>query len=242
MDPSVPVQTRVTELTTRLRALANPANTAGMARYGISTANALGVSVARLREIAADFKQLRKSHPEHVHEVAGGLWDSGIHEARILAGLVDEPLLVTRDQAERWALDIDSWDLCDQVCGLFGQSPLVETLIAEWTRRDEEFVKRAGFVIVCHVTVHDKRRSDASVIAYLAHAEREATDERGYVKKAVNWSIRQIGKRSGACHTAAVESAERILAQYPGSRAARWTARGALRELNGAEVMRRVFG
>lgn len=240
MDPSVPPEDRAAELLTRLNALANPNNVAGMARYGINTERTLGVSVARLREIAKSLQPLRKSHPEVIHAVAEQLWRSGVHEARILAGIVDVPKLVSAEQAERWVVEFDSWDVCDQVTGLFAQTPFAYDLAAQWTMRTEEFVKRAGFVVVCHLAVHDKAAADADIIALLDLVERESTDERAYVKKGVNWALRQVGKRSPACHAEAVAAAERILAEHPASAASRWIARDALRELRSASVLNRL--
>lgn len=239
MDPSVPPETRAEELATRLRALANPANVAGMSRYGINPTGTLGVTMPRLREIARDFRIVRRAHPEHVHEVALALWESGLHEARILAGILDVPTLVTREQAERWVADIDSWDVCDQVTGLFAQTPFARDLAVAWADRRAEFVKRAGFVVMCHLAVHDKGSPDEALIAFLPVIEREAGDERPYVKKGVNWALRQIGKRSPACHAAAVTAAERILDEQADSPSARWVARDALRELRTPAVVAR---
>ncbi|WP_036923523.1 DNA alkylation repair protein [Propionicicella superfundia] len=239
MDPTVAPQTRAEELLTRLRALANPANVAGMARYGINTSGTLGVAMPRLREIARDFRTLRRSNPVHVHEVAEALWASGVHEARLLAGIMDVPTLVTREQAERWVVDFDSWDVCDQVTGLFAQTPFAADLATSWAGRRADFVKRAGFVVVCHLAVHDKQASDEAMISFLPLVEREASDARPYVKKGVNWALRQIGKRSPGCHAAAVATAERILDEQAGSPSARWIARDALRELRAAAVVER---
>ncbi len=240
LDPSIPAETRADELLTRLRALANPTNVAGMAKFGINPAGTLGVSVARLREIDKDFKTLRRSQPDYVHDVAAALWSSGIHEARILAGIMDVPALVTREQAERWVADFDSWDVCDEVCSLFGKTVFAAELPAAWTARRAEFVKRAGFVIVCARAVHDKRAPDAEIIAYLPLVSREATDSRPYVKRGVNWALRQVGKRSALCREAAVDTAESILAAHPDSPTARWIARDALRELRSPAVERRL--
>lgn len=240
MDLSVPAHVRADELLTRLRALANPANVAGMARYGINTAGTLGVSVTRLREVAKDLRTLRKSSPEYVHEVAAALWASGIHEAYILAGILDVPSLVTREQAESWVSDFDSWDVCDQVSGLFAQTSFAFDLVEDWTRREEEFVKRSGFVVMCHIAVHEKSVPDERIVGFLVHIERHATDSRPYVKRGVNWALRQIGKRSVRCHMAAVSSAESLLRDYPQDPNARWVAKHALRELNSPQVRQRL--
>lgn len=223
------------ELLARLRAHADPGNVAGMARYGISAVGTLGVSVATLRGMAAELRALRRAEPDTVHQVAALLWASGVHEARMLAGFLDVPALVTREQADAWVADLDSWDTCDQLQHLFAATPFAYRAAVEWTQREEEFVRRAGLVLMCTLAVHDKRAPDERVVALLPSVEQTADDERTYVSKAVSWALRQIGKRSTTCHTAAVAAAERILAAHPGragrpgDRAARWAANDALR-------------
>ncbi len=229
------------ELLARLRAEANPVNVAGMARYGISTVGTLGVTVRRLRELAAELRPLRRSDPARIHGVAAHLWASGVHEARILAALVDVPALVTPEQADAWVAALDSWDVCDQLQGLFVTTPFAYEKATEWaSRREETFVKRAGFVLMARLAVHDKAVPDERLAAFLPFVEREAADERPLVSKAVNWALRQIGKRSPALHAAAVAAGERILVAHPDVRAARWVARDALRELRSDAVRTRV--
>ena len=230
---------RAEELLGRLRALANPDNVAGMARFGISATGTLGVSMTVLRGVARELRPLRRTQPELVHEVAARLWASGVHEARILAGLVDVPALVTPEQADAWAADFDSWDVCDQVCGLFAATPFAWAKVEQWTAADPEFVKRAGFVLVCSLAVHDKAAPDQRLIDLLPLVVRESTDPRNFVKKAVNWALRQVGKRSSACHEAAVATGEEILGRHPDSASARWIARDALRELRSDAVLAR---
>ncbi|MFT4110234.1 DNA alkylation repair protein [Propionicimonas sp.] len=232
--------TLAASLLARLVAMRNPDNVAGMARFGINPEGTLGVPVTALRGIAKEQRPLRRNDPVAAHRVAALLWDSGIHEARILAGLIDVPALVTRAQADAWASDLDSWDVCDQLCALFASTAFARELVAGWTAAEEEFVKRAGFVVACTLTVHDKAADDRSIAGFLVPVEREATDARNSVKKAVNWTLRQVGKRSSGCHSAAIASAERILAAHPDSPAARWIARDALRELRSDAVLRRV--
>jgi 3-methyladenine DNA glycosylase AlkD len=147
---------------------------------------------------------------------------------------------VTPEQADAWVADLDSWDVCDQLQGLFVPTPFAYDKAREWAGRDEEFVKRAGFVLMCALAVHDKKAPDEHLIAFLPLAEREAADERNYVKKAVNWTVRQIGKRSPECNSAAIHTAEKILSDHPDSGAARWIARDALRELRSEPVRRRL--
>lgn len=223
-----------------LRARANPDNVEGMRRYGINPDGTLGVSIPVLRAVAKELRPVRRSDPVFVHQLAAELWASGVHEAKILAGFIDVPELVTPEQADAWVEDIDSWDVCDQLQGLFVQTPFAYDKAVAWAGRDETFVKRAGFVLMCALAVHDKKAPDDRLIAFLPLVEREATDERNFVKKAVNWALRQIGKRSATCNAAAIQSAERILLDHPDSKAARWVARDALRELRSEPVRHRL--
>ena len=175
------------------------------------------------------------------HELAGMLWASGVHEARIAASLVDDPRLVDEAQMERWAADLDSWDVCDTLCNnLLRKAEPAWAKASEWPGREEEFVKRAGFVLGATLAVHDKAADDTRFLPLLALAECECTDDRNFVKKAVNWQIRQIGKRSAMLNAEAIASCERILAEHPDSAAARWVARGALRELKSDAVRARL--
>ena len=202
-----------------------------MARYGINAANTLGVSIPQLRSMA---KRIGTDHA-----LALELWASGIHEARILAALVDDPADVTEAQIERWARDFDSWDVCDGVCSnLFDRTSFAHAKAVQWSARREEFVKRAGFVLMAALAVHDKRSPDSRFREYLPLIEREAADERNFVKKAVNWALRQTGKRSPALNRAAIAAAKRI--RKSDSKAARWIAADALRELESEAVQRRL--
>lgn len=224
-----------------MRANANPANVEGMNRYGISTAGTLGVSMPLLRDLA---RLTKRSFPKDAtvrHETAQLLWSSGVHEARILAALVDVPALVDEAQMERWVADLDSWDVCDQLCGnLLDKTDLACQKAEEWAARGSEFVKRAGFVLMTQLAVHDKSAGDECFVAFLPLVVREASDERIYVKKAVNWALRQIGKRNARLNALSIKTAEEILACYPRSKAARWIARDALRELQSDAVRARV--
>jgi 3-methyladenine DNA glycosylase AlkD len=222
----------------RLRAAGDPANAAGMARYGIATGDALGVSMPALRTMAKEMRPDLKADPLAAHALALALWDSGVHEARILAGIVDPPSLVTAEQADAWVAQIDSWDVCDQLSALWEATPFAVSKAYEWSARDEEFVKRSGFVVMCALAVHDKKAPNELFLGFLEVVEREADDERNFVKKAVNWALRQIGKRNGDLHDAAVEVALRL--RDSGSRAARWVASDALRELTDPHVVARI--
>jgi 3-methyladenine DNA glycosylase AlkD len=217
--------------------MADPANVAGMARYGISTAGTLGVSMPALRAMAREAR--RRAGPRERHTLALALWDSGVHEARILAALVDEPGLVTQAQAERWAKDLDSWDVCDQLCSnLLDRTSFARKKAVAWAGREEPFVKRAGFALMAALSVHDKEARDTAFEPLLALAEREAGDERNFVKKAVNWALRQIGKRSPYLCRRAVAAGRRIAKKD--SKAARWIAADALRELTAAAAQGRL--
>jgi 3-methyladenine DNA glycosylase AlkD len=205
-----------------LRSRANTANVAGMARFGINVENAFGISVGELRALA---KVIGRDHP-----VAGALWDTGVHEARILATLVEEPARVTPAQMDRWAREFDSWDVCDQACqNLFRHTPHAFAKAAEWAHARPEFLKRAAFALMAGLTVSAKTAPDAQFEAFLPLIAEASTDERNFVKKAVNWALRQIGKRNPRLSKLAIAQAEEIL--RIDSRAARWIARDALREL-----------
>ena len=206
----------------QLKAQSNARNIAGMARFGINPHNTYGISIPTLRRIA---KQTGKDH-----HLAQELWQSGVHEARILAALVDRPEQVTAAQMERWVKDFDSWDVCDQVCSnLFDKTEFAYHKATAWSRREEEFVKRAGFALMAALAWHDKAGSDAAFRRFLPAIKRGATDERNFVKKAANWALRQIGKRNRALNRAALATAREI--QRIDSPAARWIAADALREL-----------
>jgi 3-methyladenine DNA glycosylase AlkD len=222
---------RAPEVLAELRRLADPSRLPGMARYGIATEHALGVTMTELRGYA---RPLGRDH-----ELAGALWGTGIHEARLLATLVDEPAEVTEAQMDRWVRDVDSWDLCDGLCGnLFDRTPFALDKSVEWSAREEEFVRRAAFALIAWMTVHRKDMDDERFEALLPLVIEASTDDRNYVKKAVNWALRQIGKRSRRLNHVAIEAAREI--QGIDSRAARWIASDALRELTSEAVQQRL--
>lgn len=218
------------QIIARLKRKANTRNVAGMARFGINTKATLGISVNDLRVLA---KEIGKNH-----ELAQRLWWSGIHEARILAALIDEPDRITSRQLESWVNDFDSWDICDQVSGLFERTPLGREKIPKWARSDQEFVKRAAFAMIAGLAVHDKAAPDRLFERYLQIIKRAATDDRNFVKKAVNWALRGIGKRNRTLNRRAIAVAREIKALD--SRAARWIAADAIRELTSVHVRRRL--
>jgi 3-methyladenine DNA glycosylase AlkD len=214
-----------------LRAVGNPRNVEGMARFGISATNTLGISVPALRKLARGIGC--------DHALAQELWDSGIHEARHLAALVDEPDKVTERQMERWAKGFDSWDVVDGCClKLFVATPYAHSKAIEWSRRQEEYVKRAAFSLMAVLAVHDKQAPDAKFLRFLPIIKRESGDERNFVKKAVNWALRQIGKRNRRLNKAAIKVAQGI--RRIDSSSARWIAADALRELTSEAVRRRL--
>ncbi|WP_369255935.1 DNA alkylation repair protein [Geodermatophilus amargosae] len=209
------------EVLGRLRGLADPARLEGMARHGIGGAETLGVTVAELRALA---KELGRSH-----ELAAGLWDSGVHEARILASLVEDPAAVTERQLDAWAAAFDSWDVCDQVCqNLVRHTPFAWARALEWSGRPETFVKRAGFAVMAGLAVADERSDDDRFEPFLRAVAERADDDRPLVRKGASWALRQIGKRSPGLHARAVETAWELRS---GGRGARWVATDALREL-----------
>ena len=213
-----------------LKSQANPDNVASMGRYGISQSNTMGISMYILRDMA-------KTIPKN-HSLALELWDSGIHEARILASLVDEPGKVTDEQLERWVADFDSWDVGDQVSALIAQTPFVIRKIHEWSARDEEFVKRAAFSLIAEISFYHKKMSDTEFEQFFPLIMRAATDERNFVKKAVNWALRNIGKRNKALNKRAIAVATEI--QKIDSKSARWIAADAIRELTSEAIQKRL--
>lgn len=222
---------RCGEVLNALRNLGDPGNVAGMARFGIRPAVALGVPKPALGKLAKD---LGKDH-----DLARQLWASGVHEARVLASMIDDPAKVTADQMDEWVDDFDNWDVCDQCClNLFWKAASAYEKAEEWTAREGEFVKRAGFVLMASLAVHDKKANDRMFEGFLTVVRREAADDRDYVRKAVNWALRQIGKRNAGLHQRAMQVALDL--RQAGSKSARWVGSDALRELSSEAVRRRV--
>lgn len=205
-----------------LASRANAVNAAGMARFGIRSRKVLGIAAPELRAMA---KAIGRDH-----KLALGLWQSGVFEARLLATLVDVPAEVTPEQMEAWASEFDNWAICDGACGnLFDRTPWAYAKAAAWSKREEEYVKRAGFSLMAYLAVHDKKAGDAKFRPFFGAIRRACTDERNFVKKAVNWALRQIGKSRAGLRDEAIELAQEI--REVESRAARWIAADALREL-----------
>jgi 3-methyladenine DNA glycosylase AlkD len=212
----------VADIIDQLKQKATPAYHAGMLRFGVDNSKALGVPIPELRKLARYIKRN--------HQLALELWDTGIHEARVLASMIDDPAMVTPVQMDAWVKEFYSWDLCDQVCGnLFDRTPFAVEKALVYTTSKEEYIKRAGFVLMAEYAVHNKTAGNEVFIALLPIIEREAWDDRNFVKKAANWALRQIGKRNPTLRIAAIESASRIAQQD--SKAAKWVATNALKEL-----------
>jgi len=210
------------DIVAHLRSLHSPRNIEGQRRFGIvSRAEQLGIAAPVLRGVA---RSHRRDHP-----LALELWASGIHDARVLATLVADPAQITRSQMERWVRDADNWGLTDALAFLFARTPFAENKAHAWSARRAEFVKRTGFAMMAGMAVHRKELPDGIFLLFLPTISREATDPRNFVKKAVNWALRQIGKRNPRLRHAAIAEAQRI--QKLDSRAARWIAADALREL-----------
>ena len=223
--------TTLNEVMDRMRALARPGEIEGMARFGMTPDRRLGLSVPEMRRLAKDIGK--------DHALALQLWDTGIPDAQMVAAMIDRPEDVTEAQMEAWVADFNSWDVCDQVCGnLFEKTPFVWQKITAWAARDEEYVRRAAFALIAGLAWHDKRVTDEQFIATFPLMKAAATDDRNFVKKAVNWALRNIGKRNAALNAAAIDAARDI--QRIDSRAARWIAADALRELQSDAVQQRL--
>jgi len=215
----------------KLQSKAQPEQLKGMAKYGITVEQRLGVSVPDMRKLA---KEIGRDH-----KLALDLWRTGIAEAKIVAAMVGDPAKLTEEQMEDWVKGINSWDVCDQVCiNLFEKNQLAWKKIVDWSEREEEFVKRTAFSLIACLAWHDKKASDEKFIELLTIIIRGATDERNFVKKAVNWALRNIGKRNLSLNRAAINAAREI--QRFDSKAARWIASDAIRELESESIQKRL--
>jgi 3-methyladenine DNA glycosylase AlkD len=221
----------VKDVLDRLQSKAQPEQLKGMAKYGMAVEQRLGVSVPDMRKLA---KEIGKDH-----KLALDLWRTGIAEARIVAGMVGDPAKLTEEQMEDWVKGINSWDVCDQVCmNLFEKNQLAWRKILDWSEREEEFVKRTAFSLIACLAWHDKEAGDEKFIELLPVIIRGATDERNFVKKAVNWALRNIGKRNLNLNRAAINAAKEI--RRLDSKAARWVASDAIRELESESIRKRL--
>jgi len=221
----------VNQILVRLESLGNPKNVAGMARYGIVARKAFGVSAPALRTLAKE--------TGHDHELTLKLWATEIFDARILAAFIDDPKLTTEAQMEQWVRGFDNWAICDGACiHLFRKTPFAWKKAVAWSKRKEEFVKRAGFALMATLAVHDKEADNKKFLRLLPIIKRASTDGRNGVKKGVNWALRQIGKRNTALNESAIQTAKEI--KKIESPAARWIAGDALRELQSHNVQHRL--
>lgn len=221
----------VTQIINELKKHGSEYNRIGMARFGIRVDKAFGVNVPVMRSLA---KVIGKNH-----ELALELWESGYHEARHVASMIDDPKLVTKAQMNKWVRDFNSWDICDGTCSnLFRKTPYAIEKIFEWCEKKDEFVRRAGFSLMCYVAVHHKTRDDEEFLEFFPLIKKYATDERNFVKKAVNWALRQIGKRSVYLNKEALKVAKEV--QALDSKAAKWIAADAIRELTNPKILGRI--
>jgi 3-methyladenine DNA glycosylase AlkD len=222
---------RVDAVLAELRALGSEEGRVGMARFGINIEKAFGVSMAAARPLARKYKRQ--------HDLVAGLWATGFHEARILAALIDDPKVVTKKQMDGWAAEFNSWDLCDQACmKLFAKTPYVAEQVAKWAKDEREFVRRAAFATITGYAVSAKKATDDEFLPFLKLIEVHATDSRNFVKKAVNWALRQIGKRSKALHAPVLALAEKLAASD--DKTARWIGKDAVKELSDPKQIARL--
>ena len=225
----------VDEILKKLESLGSARNVEGMAHFGIKTGKSFGVPTPLLKQFAREVKK----QTEDRHALALDLWKTKVYDARAIAFMIDDPKRVTREQMESWARDFDNWATVDGTCSyLFCRTPFAYEKAVEWTTREAEFVKRAGFSLMAYLAVHDKKADDKKLATFLPVIEKHSDDERNFVKKAVNWALRQIGKRNVSLNKLAVETAERIKLQD--TKAARWIAADALRELRSEGVLKRL--
>ena len=210
-----------TEVIYQLKLSADASRLEGMSRYGIDTTSAMGVTMPEIRKLA---KEIKKDH-----SLALQLWETGIRECQIMASLIDDRKQVTKQQMDHWVSDFNSWEVCDQVCGnLFVRTPYAIEKALEYSKSRQEFIKRAGFVLMAEMQVHNKKVSNQELMQFFPIIEREAWDDRNFVKKAVNWALRQMGKRNKELRVIAIECAKRVAQQD--SKSAKWIAKDALAE------------
>ena len=221
----------VQEVVARLHELSDEGHRSRLTRFGIVYQRALGIPVPKLRALAKEVGKDQK--------LAVALWKTRIHEARILASMVAIPSEITEELLDDWVAQIDSWDICDGFCGgLVDKTPFAVAKAFEWSAREEEFIRRAGFVVIAALAVHDKKATDRSFEQFFPLFLEYASDGRNFVRKAVNWALREIGKRNIRLNKKAISLAERIRKQD--TKSARWIAADALRELQSDNVQQRL--
>lgn len=224
------------EVIAELRELADPSKIAVLELFAITTQHAFGISTPEIKTFAKEVKKVVIDR----HAIAAELWKSGLYEARAVAFLIDDPKQVTSVQMDEWCSDFDNWATVDGACGyLFWRTPYAYEKAAEWTSREPEFEKRAAFSLMAYLAVHDKKAPNDKLIAFLPLIENHSNDNRNFVKKAVNWALRQIGKRDLELNALAIDAANRI--KMTGKKAGRWIAADALRELQSEAVRERLL-
>ncbi len=221
----------INSLLKKLQSLSNPENIEGMARFGINPKKTFGIRKPVIREIA---RKIPKDH-----KLALELWETGYLETRIIASLIDIPEKVTKAQMDRWVKDFDSWDICDQCSiNLFHKTPFAYDMVFKWGKAQDEYVKRAAFSLIAVLGVHDKKADDEKFIKFFPLIKKASTDGRNFVKKAVNWALRQIGKRNMNLNKEALKLAREII--KTGSKSAKWIAADAIKELENEKIRSRI--
>lgn len=226
LTPASPVD----EIVDHLTSLRNEANIAGMARYGIDTTTALGITTPQMQALV---RQVKRDHAR-----ALALWDTGLRDARMLAILTADPKAMTMDEVRAWADDFNSWEIVDTAADLFTETPFWRALVTKFAEDEREYVRRTAFAMIAGATVHNKDEPDEALLAYLPLIEKHATDPRNFVRKAVNWALRNIGKRNATCHGPALALAEKLAASD--DKTARWIGKDAVRELKSEKILARL--
>jgi len=215
----------------KLKSLENQKNIDGMARFGLSAKKVYGVPMPVLRKMAKDIGKN--------HEIALKLWKTEVYDARMIACMIEDPKTITEKQMDEWVNEFDSWGICDTCCGsLFDKTEIAYRKVFEWAKGEKEFVRRAGFATIAWLALHDKKAPDSKMEGFLPIIKKYSTDERNMVKKAVNWALRQIGKRNLALNKKALRVAKEI--KNMDSKSARWIASDAIRELESDAVQKRL--
>jgi 3-methyladenine DNA glycosylase AlkD len=214
-----------------LKKTGSPKAAAGLARYGLPTQNAYGISVAVLQKYAKGIGT--------DHDLALKLWKSGSLDARILASFLGDPAKVTPAMMNAWCRDFDNWGTVDTACfKLFDRSPHAWTVVPKWVKQKGEFQKRAGFVMMACLAAHDKAATDAAFLKFMPMIEKGASDDRNFVKKGVSWALRHVGHRNAALHAAAVKTATKLSNSEDPTE--RWVGKDALRDITRPAVLRKV--
>lgn len=220
----------VDEIVAYLQSLRNETNIAGMAKFGIDTTTALGITTPQMQALV---RQVKRDHAR-----ALALWDTGLRDARMLAILTADPKALTMDEARAWAGDFNSWEIVDTAADLFTETPFWRALFTKFAEDEREYVRRTAFAMIAGATVHNKDEPDEALLAYLPLIEKHATDPRNFVRKAVNWALRNIGKRNATCHGPALALAEKLAASD--DKTARWIGKDAVRELKSEKILARL--